>query len=196
MYVENGVVAANHAWFALRVKSRAEKIVATVARHKGYEVFLPLYHERRRWSDRFKSVEMPLFPGYLFCRLDIHSRLPLITIPGAANFVGIGKVPVPIDEREISDIQRAIGAGVLAEPFPFLEIGQRVRLAEGPLTGVEGLLVEMRKQQRIVVSVSLLKRSIAVEIDRNWVRPLDAAGREISISMKSRLWAEDGTASN
>ena len=160
-------------WFALRVKSRSEKIVAMIARNKGFEEFLPLYQSRRRWSDRFKSVELPLFPGYVFCRLNPEFRLPLLTIPGVLSFVGIGKIPVPIDEAEIAAIQTAVRAGLSAEPYPFLEVGQRVRVAEGPLAGVEGSLVEVRKQQRLVVSVSMLKRSVAVEIDRLWVRPLD-----------------------
>jgi transcription antitermination factor NusG len=170
-------------WFALRVKSRSEKIVATLARHKGFEEFLPLYQSRRRWSDRVKSVELPLFPGYVFCRANPEARLPILTIPGVMSFVGIGRVPAPIDDAEIAAIQRAIGAGLLAEPYPFLEIGHRVRVAEGPLRGMEGFLVDVRKEQRIVVSVTLLKRSVAVEIDRHWVRPVDPNGREVSIQL-------------
>jgi transcription antitermination factor NusG len=160
-------------WFAVRVKPRAEQVVATVARHKGFEEFLPLYKARRRWSDRFKWVDLPLFPGYLFCRLKEESRLPILTIPGVLQFVGIGKVPVPIDDAEVAAIQTAIQSGLGAEPWPFMDVGQRVLIEEGPLSGVEGLLVEVRKKHRIVVSVSLLKRSLAVEIERHWARPLD-----------------------
>jgi transcription antitermination factor NusG len=183
-------------WFALRVKSRSEKLVATIARHKGFEEFLPLYQTRRRWSDRFKVVELPLFPGYVFCRMNPELRLPLLTIPGVLSFVGIGKVPVPIADAEISAIQRAIGAGLLAEPYPFLEVGQQVRLAEGPLAGLEGLLVEVRKQHRILVSVSLLKRSVAVEIDRGWVRPLDQSRGEVPIQITLGLLPAHATARN
>jgi transcription antitermination factor NusG len=189
MNLEGQTDSATLPWFALRVKSRSEKIVSTIARNKGFEEFLPLYQSRRRWSDRFKSVEVPLFPGYVFCRLNPEFRLPLLTIPGVLSFVGIGKVPVPIDDAEMAAIQTAIGSGLLAEPYPFLEVGQRVRIAEGPLAGVEGLLVEVRKQQRLAVSVSLLKRSVAVEIDRHWVRPLDAGGREISVQIRPALTA-------
>lgn len=187
MYVEEERSSAPYPWFALRVKSRSEKVVSTIARHKGFEEFLPLYQSRRRWSDRFKSVELPLFPGYVFCRINPEFRLPILTIPGVLSFVGIGRVPAPIDDAEIAAIQTAIGAGLLAEPYPFLEVGQRVRLAEGPLAGLEGLLVEVRKQQRLVVSVSMLKRSVAVEIDRLWVRPLDAGGREVSVQIRPAL---------
>ena len=101
-------------WFALRVKSRSEKIVSTIVRYKGFEEFLPLYQSRRRWSDRFKSVELPLFPGYVFCRVDPEHRLPLLTIPGVLDFVRIGRVPAPIDTAEIAAIQTAIGSGLLA----------------------------------------------------------------------------------
>src|SRR5579863_2483916 len=106
MYIEDRGDSVQHPWFALRVKSRSEKIVATIARNKGFEEFLPLYQSRRRWSDRFKSVELPLFPGYVFCRLNPEFRLPLLTIPGVMSFVGIGKVPVPIEEAEIAAIKR------------------------------------------------------------------------------------------
>jgi len=188
MYLE-AQESAKHPWFALRVKSRTEKMVSTIARNKGFEEFLPLYQCRRQWSDRFKSVELPLFPGYVFCRLNPEFRLPLLTIPGVMSFVGIGRIPAPVDEAEIAAIQAAIGAGLLAEPYPFLEVGQRVRLAEGPLAGLEGLLVEIRKQQRLVVSVSMLRRSVAVEIDRNWVRPLDERGREVSVQIRPALAA-------
>ena len=167
-------------WFALRVKPRAEKCVATIARNKGFEEFLPLYQCRRRWSDRFKLVELPLFPGYVFCRFNPQYRLPLLTIPGALHFVGLGKVPVPIDDAEIQAIQVLVGSGLQAEPWPFLDAGQRVRLEQGPLAGLEGLFIEVRKQHRIVVSVSLLRRSVAVEIERDWVTPLDAAGRQMA----------------
>jgi transcription antitermination factor NusG len=189
MYAAEECDSIGYPWFALRVKSRSEKIVSTIARYKGFEEFLPLYHSRRRWSDRFKSVELPLFPGYVFCRANPQFRLPLLTIPGVLSFVGIGKVPAPIDQAEIAAIQRAIGAGLRAEPYPFLEVGQRVRLAEGPLAGLEGFLVEVRKQQRIAVSVSLLKRSVAVEIDRHWVRPLGPSGLEVSVHIGPALVA-------
>lgn len=174
-------------WFALRVKSRCEKAVAMMAQHKGFEEFLPLYQSRRRWSDRLQSVELPFFPGYLFCRLNPQHRLPLLTIPGVLHFVGIGKIPVPIEDSEIAALQTAVRSGLLAEPWPFLEIGQRVRLEEGPLAGLEGILVGTAKQQRILVSVTLLKRSVAVVIDRHWATPLGSSGRLSAMQIKPSL---------
>ena len=176
-------------WFALRVKPRFEKTVATMARNKGYQEFLPLYQCRRRWSDRFQSVELPLFPGYIFCQLNPEFRLPLLTIPGALHFIGIGRVPAPIEDEEIAAIQTAMRCGLWAEPWPFLNVGQRVRLEEGPLAGLEGLLIEVRKKQRLIVSVTLLKRSVAVEIERDWVRPLDCTETKILRSLKPQLAA-------
>jgi transcriptional antiterminator NusG len=163
-------------WFALRVRSGCEKIVENAARNKGFEVCLPLYRCRHRWSDRVKTLELPLFPGYIFCNLNPEYRLPLLTIPAALYLVGVGKTPVPIDDGEISAIRAATESILPTEPWPFLEAGQRVVLEDGPLAGLEGLLIDNRKQQRLVVSVSLLMRSVAVEIEREWVRPLNRTG--------------------
>jgi len=164
-------------WFALRVKTGWEKKVAASAESKGFEGFLPTYQTRRRWSDRYKTLEMPLFPGYFFCRLDPEARLPLLKIPGVHHFVGVGKIPMPIEESEIVAIERTIQSGLFAEPWPFMTVGDRVRVEYGPLAGVEGLFIEIKKQHRIVVSVSLLMRSVAVEIERDWVKPLDPPRR-------------------
>jgi transcription antitermination factor NusG len=172
-------------WYALRVKSRCEKVVAMMAENRGFEQFLPLYRCRRRWSDRRQEVDFPLFPGYVFCRLDPHRRLPLLTIPGVVHMVGIGKLPAPIDDAEITAIQAAVQSGLTAEPWPFLEAGERVRLEDGPLTGLEGILVRADKQQRLVVSVTLLRRSVAVSVERDWARPLDASGREMPQYLRS-----------
>lgn len=164
-------------WFALRVKSRCERVVATIARNKGFEEFLPIYQSRRHWSDRLKEVELPLFPGYVFCRLDPLHRLPLLTIPGVLHFVGIGKNPVAIEDTEVAAIRTAVQSGLTTEPWCFLETGQRVRLEDGPLAGLEGILVDASKQQRVVVSVNLLKRSVAVAIERQWAIPVNSSTR-------------------
>ena len=166
-------------WFAVRTKPRSEKVVAAIAQSKGLEPFVPLYQCRRRWSDRFKSVDLPLFPGYVFCRLNPEYRLPVLTIPGVLHFVGLGKIPAPIEDTEIAAIQNALRSGLLAEPWEYLEVGQRVRIEEGPLSGLEGLLVEVRKKHRIVVSISLLKRSMAIEIERHWAWPVDSRGQRV-----------------
>jgi transcription antitermination factor NusG len=177
MNVEKYNDPENDRWFALRVKSRVERVVALAARNKGFEEFLPLYRSRRQWTDRTKSLDLPLFPGYVFCRLNPERRLPILTIPGVLHFVGIGKIPVPIEESEIAGIRRAVESGLFTEPWPFLEVGQRVRLEAGPLAGLEGILVEARKQHKLAVSINLLKRSVAVAIERHWAAPLETGGR-------------------
>jgi len=164
-------------WFALRVKSRQEKMVATIAHYKGLETFLPLYKCRRRWSDRIKLIELPLFPGYLFCRANLADRLPILSIPGVLHFVGQGRIPIPIDEAEIAAIRAAITSGLRVGPWPFLQVGQRVRLVDGPLAGLEGLFLSTGKCSHIIVSVTLLRRSVAVEVERNWVSPLSLLRR-------------------
>jgi transcription antitermination factor NusG len=160
----------SQSWFALRVKSRSEQLVSTMIRNKGLEEFLPCYSLRRRWSDRMKTVELPLFPGYVFCRLDPRNRLPVLTIPGALHFVGIGQIPVPIDEHEIAAIQAAVRSGLAAEPWPYVEVGQKVQLKDGPLAGLDGICIGHSKQQRVVVSVTLLRRSVAVTVEREWLQ--------------------------
>lgn len=172
-------VSGRENWYAVRVKSRSEKLVATMAHQRGYQEFLPVYDCRRQWSDRVKSVEVPLFPGYLFCRFNPDDRLPLLTIPGVLQIVGVGKVPIPVDDGEIASLQTASFSGVPAEPWPYLKVGERLRLDRGPMAGVEGLLVEIRNSYRLVLSVTLLNRSVAVEIDRDWASPLTPSGHAI-----------------
>jgi len=174
--VENAQTS-DERWFALRVKSRCEKVVATIARNKGFEEFVPFYHCRRRWSDRTKSIDVPLFPGYVFCRLVAEKRFPLLTIPGVLHFVGIGRTPVAMNDSEIAAIQAAVVSSMPMEPWPFLEVGQRVRLTDGPLAGVEGIFIGDSRQERIVVSVTLLRRSVAVAIERRWAAPLSSSAQ-------------------
>jgi transcription termination/antitermination protein NusG len=181
-------------WFALRVKSRFERMVAGAVRGKGFEEFLPLYSSRRRWSDRTKTVEVPLFPGYVFCRLYVEQRLPLLTIPGAMHLVGIGRMPIAIDDAEMAAVQAAVESGLGTEPWPFLNVGQRVQLEAGPLAGLEGILVQVRKQRRLVVSVSLLRRSVAVEIERDWVRPVNVSRRQPASQARPQLKAASASA--
>ncbi len=159
----------NYPWYALQVRTRYEKSVATLLDGKGYKWFLPLYKRRRRWSDRIKEIELPLFPGYLFCRFDIQKRLPILKTPGVLLVVGTAKTPVPIDETEITAIQSLVKSGLPSQPWPFLQVGQRVRIDSGALCGLEGILLHFKGRHRIVLSVMLLQRSVAVEIDGAWV---------------------------
>ncbi len=160
-------------WYAIQVRPRFEKVVASALLSKGYEGFLPLYRCRHRWSDRMKEVELPLFSGYLFSRLDINKRLPVLVTPGVIRFVGIGRAPLPVDESEMSAILRIVATGLRTEPYPYLRVGEKVRIDRGTLSGVEGIVLQTKKPARLIVSVSLLQRSVSVEIDEAWVRPID-----------------------
>ncbi len=159
-------------WFALQTRCRYEGFVAKQLRHKGYEILLPLYTCRRRWSDRIKELELPLFPGYVFCRFNPLDRLPILVTPGVIQVVGIGKIPTPVDDAEIAAIQTAVQSGLPRQPWPFLQIGQRVRVECGPLCGLEGIFVDFKGRHRLVLSVTLLQRSVAVEVDGAWVIPI------------------------
>ncbi len=171
--------AAGSPWFALSVKSRYEKTVATFLDSKGYESFLPLYKSRRQWSDRIKEAEVPLFPGYLFCRFDIHNRLPILMIPGVQHVVGGAQLPTPIDDNEMNALRTVIHAGLSRQPWPFLQIGDRVKIERGSLAGVEGILLQIKGRHRLVLSVSLLQRSVAVDMDSAAVMPLRTSQRPI-----------------
>ena len=133
-------------WFALRVKSRAEKVVAMMARNKGFEEFLPIYRSRHQWSDRTKSVEMPLFPGYVFCRLNPTAPTASSDDSRRTSFRGHRKGSSSHrGDRNHAAIRRAVESGLSTEPWPFLEVGQRVRLEGGPLAGLEGILIRSSK---------------------------------------------------
>ena len=159
-------------WFALQVRPRFERLVSAAVTARGYEAFLPLYVSRRRWSDRIKELQLPLFDGYVFCRLNPNRRLPILVIPGVIRLVGIGAIPVPVADKEIDFLRTVTRSGILAQPWPYLNIGQRVRIEGGPLRNLEGILIQVRGVDRLVVSVSLLQRSIAVEISREWAFPV------------------------
>lgn len=162
-------------WFAIKVKNRHEKPVATALRGKGYKEFLPLYRNSYRCAGRIRSTELPLFPTYVFSRFDPSFRLPILTIPGVFSIVGLGNVPSPVDETEIEAIQALIASGVGVTPWSYTEIGDPVRIEMGPLTGLEGTLVRLKSEFRLVVSVTLLRRSVSVEVDRDCIEPIHRA---------------------
>ncbi len=162
-------------WFALRVRSNYEHVAALHLRDRGFEEFSPTYKTERQWSDRKKQIEMPLFRGYVFCRLNPEDRSPVLTTPGTVGFV---KGPAAVPDHEIEGVRRMIGSGLLVAPWPFLQVGQPVLIERGPLTGVEGIIQEVKKTFRLVVSIPMLQRSVSAEIDRTWIRPL-ASSRQV-----------------
>jgi len=159
-------------WYALHVRSRKESIIAAELQAKGFECFLPKYTSLRRWSDRVKELEQPLFPGYLFCRFELANRRPLLLTQGVLQIVGTGRSPAPLDDTEISSLQAAVASGLPRQPWPYLEAGTRVKLRHGNLAGLEGIFVNFKGNHRVVLSVSLLQRSVALEVDLSWVVPV------------------------
>jgi transcription antitermination factor NusG len=120
-----------------------------------------------------KEVEAPLFKGYTFCRFDASQRLPILTTPGVVSIVGnTCSGPIAVDERELASVRNMVSSGAVVGPWPFLREGQFVSVERGPLSGVEGIIISFKGQYRLIVSVSLLQRSVAVEIDRDWVQPI------------------------
>jgi transcription antitermination factor NusG len=162
-------------WFAIQVRTCKEKSANLFLENSGYECFLPLSKCVRRWSDRAKELDLPLFPGYLFCRMNPHSRLPVLMTPGVIQIVGTGKTLLPVEEEEIQAIQQVTKSGLSSMPWPFLEVGEVVRIACGPLQGLSGNIVKIKSGLKLVLSVSLLQRSVAVEVDRAWVCPSSAS---------------------
>ena len=158
-------------WFAVQVRTRWESSAALLLSGKGYQTLLPTYKVQKRWSGRLREVNAPLFPGYVFCQFDAQKRLPILVTPGVIAVVSQGKVPLPVDDAEIEAIRVVVSSGVRAEPWPFLELGQKVRIESNALQGVEGILVQFKGNHRVVLSVSLLRRSVALEIDRACVTP-------------------------
>ncbi len=154
-------------WFALMVKPRFEKNTSMLLKHKGYQDFLPLTAEARTWSDRVKTVELPLFPRYLFCRFNSQKRAMILNTPGVQTIVGFGMGPTPIPDHEIESLRTLIASGVPPAPCEYIADGERVLVCEGPLAGMEGLLVKSKGSCRVVVSIHLLQRSVFAEVDRS-----------------------------
>jgi len=158
-------------WFALRVHTRKEACVASQLGSHGVECFLPLYKSTRKWSDRVKELQQPLFPSYLFSRFNYQDRRAVVMTPGVLQVVGNGRTALPIPDEEISAIQTAVTSGLAHQPWPYVEVGERVRVVYGSLSGLEGILVNFKGSNRVVLSVSLLRRSVAVEMDAAWLVP-------------------------
>lgn len=156
-------------WYAVQVWSGREHISAMHLRERGYQVFLPCYREQRRWSDRIKVFERALFAGYVFCQIVPEVIGKIVTAPGVIRIVGDGRGPVSIPVHEITAIQRIVATNLPTEPWPMPRTGERVRIELGPLSGIDGIVLAVKSHQRFVVSIPLLQRSVAVEVDAKWL---------------------------
>jgi transcription antitermination factor NusG len=154
-------------WYAVQTRGRHEKKVANKLSEKGIDTYLPALREVHRWSDRNKVVEVPLFPCYTFVRVaaDSSERLRILQTDGVVRMVGNGTELCPIDERQIEDIRTLLGTKMPVMMYPFLKIGQRIRVRSGALNGLEGILVSRPKESTLVISIDAIQRAIAINVD-------------------------------
>jgi transcription antitermination factor NusG len=161
-------------WYAIYTRHQHEKMVAQNLTSKGFETFLPLYATTHNWKDRTKVLSLPLFPCYVFLKGGIERRLQIITTPGIHGLVSCGDQPATIPLIEMEAIRRVVESGARVETHPFLKCGDWVRINRGPLEGIQGILVRKKNISRLVLSVEMLGKSAAIEIDGFQVEPLNA----------------------
>ncbi|HXM63361.1 MAG TPA: UpxY family transcription antiterminator [Terriglobales bacterium] len=161
----------NSHWYAAHVCSRHEKQVARQLEERRVSCFLPVYRSVRRWKDRRKELDLVLFPGYVFVHLDLKDRLRVLQVPSVVRFVSFNGHPAPLPDSEIEALNSGLAGGVRAEPHPYLKVGRRVRVKYGPLAGAQGILVRRKDKFRVVLSIDLIMRSVAVEVDEADVEP-------------------------
>lgn len=159
-------------WYAAYTSANHEKRVAEQLTAREIEHFLPLYESVRRWKDRRMQLQLPLFPGYVFVRLKLRNRLQVLQVPGVARLVGFGGTPTALPGQQIEVLRASFASGVRAEPHPYLTVGRRVRVEAGPFAGLQGILVKRKNRMRLVVSVELIQRAMAVEMGEADLQPV------------------------
>jgi transcription antitermination factor NusG len=158
-------------WYAAYVCSRHEKQVVSQLQERKVNCFLPVYRSLRRWKDRRKELELVLFPGYVFVHLDLKDRLRVLQLPSVVRFVSFNGHPAPLPDSEIEILSKGLASGIRAEPHPYLKVGHRVRVRSGPLAGAQGILQRKKDKFRVVLSIDLIMRSVAVEVDEADIEP-------------------------
>jgi transcription antitermination factor NusG len=158
-------------WFAAYTSPRHEKKVSQQMARRGIQNFLPLYKSIRRWKDRRKELELPIFPGYLFVRMALRERVSVLQVPGVVQLVSFQGRPAPLPDSEIEMLQRQVAQDGRLQPHPFLTVGRRVRVTNGPMTGMEGILARKKDTLRVVLSIELIQRAVAVEVDLTDIEP-------------------------
>ena len=178
-----------YGWYALHTRHQHEKRVHGILTGKGLETFLPLYETAHQWKDRVKRVSLPLVPCYVFLRGPVSHWLPVLATVGVHNVVGFGGQPASISSAEIEAIRRVVASPVRAEPHPFLKCGDRVRVKAGPLQGLEGILLRKKNWWRLLLSIEMLQRSVAVEIDAAMVQRVRGRSQEPASGIVSPHWS-------
>src|SRR5258708_11152584 len=175
----------NHHWYAVCTRHQHEKNAARILEYKEFEVFLPLYKARHRWKDRIKEVSVPLFPGYVFVREELKRLLSILTTPGVSSIVSCGDQPAAIPFSEIEGIRRVVETTLRGEPHPSLKSGDWVRVKYGPIAGVEGILLRQKNVARLVLSVEMLGKSAAVEVDATGVERIPAGALSAAFNLRT-----------
>lgn len=152
-------------WVAVYTVARHEKVVARQLEERRIEAFLPLYRSLHRWKDRRKEVELALFPSYVFVRILTSNKLPVLQVPGVVSIVSFNEELAALPEQEINALRKGLQHQLCAEPCPYLKVGKRVRVVRGPMAGAQGILSRKKDRYRFVISVDVLMRSVAVEVD-------------------------------
>jgi transcription antitermination factor NusG len=159
-------------WYAVYTRANHEKRVAEQLGRRSVEYFLPAYDSVRRWKDRRVRLQMPLFPGYIFVRIALLDQLQVLQVPSVVRLVGFNGGPTPLPEEEIQAMQNGLKKGVCVRPHPYMTVGRRVRVVCGPLAGLQGILLKRKNRARVVVSLELIKRSVAVEVSPEELQPI------------------------
>ena len=183
-------VSTETLWYAGYTASRHEKRVAEHFAQRGIEHFLPLYETIHRWNNGRHRVQLPLFPGYIFVRIALQDRLRVIEVPGFVRLVGFNSLPCPLPETDINRMKEALTKGVLAEPYPYLTVGTRVEIRNGPMQGMTGILLRRQNKCRVVISVDLIMRSMAVEVEAREVVPMRKSNLSVVQSVAGRKTAD------
>jgi len=157
-------------WFVLTVKPKHEKAVGDQLQARSLEPYVPVLRSRRKWSDRLKVVELPLFPGYVFCRFSLPRRSEVLRVPSVRSVVSFYGKACPVSDTEIEAVRAMVDSGLPVMEWPYLKVGQRVRICEGSMCGLYGILVQEKRGYRVVVNMELLNRAVSVELDRDWVK--------------------------
>lgn len=160
------------AWFALQVIPQHEKKVALMLEHKGFRQFLPTYKARRKWSDRVKMIDLPLFPGYVFCRTQRSSIGSTLGTPSIYRVVSFGGKPYPVPEEEITALQCVVSSKRDICSYPYLTVGRRVQVKTGPLAGIRGFIAQVKNRDRLIISVDLITKSVSVTVQASEVSVL------------------------
>lgn len=187
-------IASKLSWYAVLSRSRHEKLAATALNNTGIVSFLPLVKEVHRWSDRRKLVEVPLFPGYVFVQIanSAEAKLQVLKARGVVQFLGNRQGPISIPDKEIDAVHTVLEEKVECSPYPFLQIGRRVRIRGGSLDGIEGILIRHDSSSKLVISIHLIQRSLAVSVYNLDVEPVGYGTHSPHPILKGELWPEPG----